>query len=516
MAEKMKPEVKTRTSSPAAKKRVQEPKAAEEPAKAPAPAAKGVPAVSKGVVRTPRPYEFGGNLGTAFWTFFIPICVFYAYGLNVLKKGHPVLPDRDFWEQLIWGLPDGVAVRPTLEGFVLITSWIFVQFLFQQFMPGKMENGVTLKNGRRLPYKLNGWRSWCATWALVLAGVASGKLDPTILYKNFGSLMVWANIYMYVLALYLYVHFGLLWKRWVDSPEFEEDWGVFKLSDFFHDYWMGTARNPRIFHFLGYPLDLKFFFEARPGLILWVLVNWSNVAAMYYGCSVGSKEVFCYSQGEFSRIPYAALLISFTHHYYIFDYFWNEPAILTTTDIRHEPFGFMLAWGDFGFLPWMYTNSFTLYLASVEPKYVGHPGLDAFCAAGWVLSMVLFRRSNIEKHNFRSYAAAHNNDPTGYKVWGKQATWIKTKEGSLMLTSGFWGLCRHPNYMPDLMMAFLWFLNCTWHSTPPLIPFGYVIYFWSMDIHRFFRDERRCKDKYGDDWDRYVKAVPYCLIPGIW
>lgn len=27
-------------------------------------------------------------------------------------------------------------------------------------------------------------------------------------------------------------------------------------------------------------------------------------------------------------------------------------AILTTTDIRHEPFGFMLMWGDFGFLPW--------------------------------------------------------------------------------------------------------------------------------------------------------------------
>uniref|UniRef100_A0A7S1M2E0 Steroid 5-alpha reductase C-terminal domain-containing protein n=1 Tax=Alexandrium catenella TaxID=2925 RepID=A0A7S1M2E0_ALECA len=210
------------------------------------------------------------------------------------------------------------------------------------------------------------------------------------------------------------------------------------------------------------------------------------------------------------------MIISLAHNYYIFDYFWNEPAILSTTDIRHEPFGFMLAWGDFGFLPWMYTNSFTLYLASVRPRYQGHIALDIACVLLWITAMALFRLTNIEKHNFRTYAFEHNNDPTGYKVWGKAATWIKTKEGSLMLTSGFWGMCRHPNYMPDLIMAVVWFLNCTAHPTVPIIPFGYVIYFWSMDIHRFFRDERRCRDKYKEDWDKYVQAVPYCLIPGVW
>jgi len=470
----------------------------------------------KDIVRTPRPYEFGGNIGTGFWTFFIPICVYWAYGINVVNHGVPCLPDLAFWQTLIWDLPEGIAVRPTMKGFVIITAWVFLQFLFQQFMPGKMEQGVTLKNGNRLPYKLNGWKSWCATWLLVVALVASGQVEPTIFYRNFGSMMTWANIYAYVLGLYLYIHFGLLWRRWVDSPEFEVDWGVFKLSDFFHDYWMGCARNPRIFHFLGYPCDLKFFFEARPGLILWILINWSNVAAMYYGCKVSPSAVTCETEGSFARIPLAILIIAISHNYYIFDYFWNEPAILTTTDIRHEPFGFMLAWGDFGFLPWMYTNSFTLYLAVVEPTYVGSKYIDAICIGLWLFAMVIFRLSNLEKHKFRTYAADHNNDPTGYKVWGKPATWIKTKEGSLMLTSGFWGMCRHPNYMPDMIMAFAWWLNCTAHPIVPLVPFGYVIYFWSMDIHRFFRDERRCKDKYGDDWDKYVQAVPYCLIPGVW
>lgn len=472
--------------------------------------------LGKDVVRTPRPYEFGGNIGTAFWTIFIPICVCYAYGLNVVNKGVPTPPTLEFWEKLIFGLPDGVALYPTTKGFTMLTGWLILQAAFQQFIPGKMENGVMLKTGKRLPYKLNGWRSWCATWAIVLFLVGTGVTDPTILYRNFGSLMVWANIYSYAVALYLYIDFGLGWRKWVNSPEFEPDWGVFSLKDFFHDYWMGTARNPRIFHFLGYPLDLKFFFEARPGLILWILINWSNIAAMYYGCETTAEGVTCEYKGDFSKVPYAALIIAVSHHYYIFDYFWNEPAILTTTDIRHEPFGFMLMWGDFGFLPWMYTNSFTMYLKCVEGGYKGDVRLDILCVCLWLTAMVLFRLSNIEKHNFRSYAAAHNNNPTGYKVWGKPATWIRTKEGSLMLTSGFWGLCRHPNYAPDLLMAFTWWLNCTAHSTSSLIPFGYVIYFWSMDIHRFFRDERRCKAKYGDDWDKYVKAVPYCLIPGIW
>jgi len=470
---------------------------------------------TKDFARVPRPYEFGGNIGTGFWTFFIPAAVYYSYGLNVVSKGEPTLPDSGFWKKLIWELPDGISIQPTSTGALILFTWIFVQLVFQQFMPGKLEKGVVLKNGNRLHYKLNGWRSWCATWVLVCAAVASGHLDPTILFKNFGSLMTWAVIFSYLLALYLYVHFGLLWRRWVDSPEFEVDWGVFKLSDFFHDYFIGTARNPRILHFLGYPVDLKFFFEARPGLILWVLLNWSNVAAMYQGCQIQDSGVVCAENGSWSRVPWAIIMISASHTYYIFDYFWNEPAILTTTDIRHDPFGFMLAYGDMGYLPWMYSNSFSLFLVCVQPHYQGSELLDCVGVGGWLLCMIGFRLTNIQKHNFRTHAAAHNNDPSGYMVWGKPATWIKTKEGSLLLTSGWWGLCRHPNYLPDLMMAVVWMLTCAGHKTFPLVPLGYVMYFWAMDIHRFLRDERRCKEKYKADWDKYVETVPYGLVPGL-
>merc|ERR1712228_700131 len=146
----------------------------------------------------------------------------------------------------------------------------------------------------------------------------------------------------------------------------------------------------------------------------------------------------------------------------------------------------MLAYGDYGFLPWLYSCSFTGYLLSVDPRYKGNLLLDVLCIAGFILSITLFRIANLQKHDFRTYASEHGNDPTGSKIWGKPATWIKTREGSLLLTSGVWGMCRHPNYGPDLLMCVFWLLNCISHTTPALVPLGYVIYFWMMDIHRFF------------------------------
>ena len=32
---------------------------------------------------------------------------------------------------------------------------------------------------------------------------------------------------------------------------------------------------------------------------------------------------------------------------------------------------------------------------------------------------------------------------------------------------------------------------------------------------RAFRDDARCKDKYGKYWDQYRSIVPYKVIPGV-
>lgn len=39
-----------------------------------------------------------------------------------------------------------------------------------------------------------------------------------------------------------------------------------------------------------------------------------------------------------------------------------------------------------------------------------------------------------------------------YKIWGKDVKYIKTEEGGLLLTSGYWGLARHFNYIGNIRL----------------------------------------------------------------
>ena len=66
--------------------------------------------------RQTRPIgEFGGNLGCMGWTFFIPTCIWYLYGCMVMHHGKLAIPDYEFWYDLFFTLPDGLAIRPTWE-----------------------------------------------------------------------------------------------------------------------------------------------------------------------------------------------------------------------------------------------------------------------------------------------------------------------------------------------------------------------------------------------------------------
>jgi protein-S-isoprenylcysteine O-methyltransferase Ste14 len=97
-------------------------------------------------------------------------------------------------------------------------------------------------------------------------------------------------------------------------------------------------------------------------------------------------------------------------------------------------------------------------------------------------------------------------------------TYLTTEQGSKLLTSGWWAVSRHPNYLcvahqslscvpthinerGDLLMGLAWSLP-TGFDTP--FTYFYVIYFAVLLIHRQRRDDEKCQKK-------YVKLCP--LIP---
>ena len=89
---------------------------------------------------------------------------------------------------------------------------------------------------------------------------------------------------------------------------------------------------------------------------------------------------------------------------------------------------------------------------------------------------------------------------------------MDTARGTRLLTSGWWGMARKINYTGDWMMGLAWCSTCGWND---IVPYFYSIYFFTLLVHRAYRDHHMCTAKYGDDWKRYCEQVPYVFVPGL-
>jgi protein-S-isoprenylcysteine O-methyltransferase Ste14 len=170
-------------------------------------------------------------------------------------------------------------------------------------------------------------------------------------------------------------------------------------------------------------------------------------------------------------------------------------------DIKHENFGFMLAFGDLVWVPMTYTLQ-ALYLVNhrVDLSWPAIVALVLMNLAG----LAIFRTVNNQKNTFRL-------DPDNARIWGQPVKFLQTAQGGKLLLSGFWGWSRHFNYVGDLLMAWAWSLPCGFASP---VPYFYPIYFTILLVHRERRDHDLCRQKYGADWDRYCEAVPWRILPG--
>lgn len=363
----------------------------------------------------------------------------------------------------------GYLPRPTSTAFFLYGSWLLLQTALQIGAPGDLRRGTPLADGSRLGYRMNGWFTFWCTWAVLLMLVSAGWLSPTIAYDQFGPLLTTANIAAFLLAAVLYV-----WGKRSPDP------GTAGVP--LYDYVMGVSLNPRVRSF-----DLKFFCESRPGLILWVAINASLAAKQY--------ELHGY-------VTTPMILVNAFQFLYVADYFFHEEAIVTTWDIKHERFGWMLCWGDLVWVPFTYTiQAFYLVTHTHDLPIVATIGIAALNLAGYFI----FRSANIQKHRFR-------RDPAR-EVWRRPPEYIRTRSGALLLTSGWWGIARHLNYLGDLMMGLAWCLP-TGFEHP--LPYFYIVYFLILLIHRERRDHAMCLRKYGRDWEAYCQRVPWRILPGVY
>jgi len=419
-------------------------------------------------------YEFGGPIGAWGMMLGLPVGV-YALSWAASK---PSLPDvlaslRPALSRMLEGQG---AVAST--GLLVFSAWMGFQAVLERLLPGKDVEGCPLPQEptARLEYRINGHKAF---WVTALAAALLHLKNPSgqglsRIYDMYPQLRHGSIAFAALLSVYLYV--SSFFKTAKGKKKLIADGG--QSPSKVYNFFMGRELNPRLGSF-----DLKVFCELRPGLIGWSLIN-AGMAAKQFQRTGG--------------VSLPMLLVNAFQGLYVWDALYFEQSILSTMDITTEGFGYMLAFGDLVWVPFVY---------SLQSRFLAEhdPGMSkAACLAVAALNALgyyIFRGSNLEKDQFRRDPAAFPNKKT-----------LKTKRGTNLIVDGWWGMARKINYTGDIVMATAWSLYCGVKN--PLTLF-YPAYLAGLLYHRALRDDAFCQEKYGSDWDEYKKQVPYLLIPGL-
>lgn len=412
-----------------------------------------------------RQLDFGGKMGAYFWLLFLPAWVLFL----VLQVN---LDDPS--------LANFPAPLPPLQAFLdaqalgVVILWILFQALLYILPVGKLSEGMPLRSGQRLKYRTNGFFAMVVSAVVVAVALHQG-VDLTYIHRNFLQLAVASFLLSVLLSVYLYIRSAFA------EPHQLALGG--NSGSVMYDFFKGRELNPRIKDF-----DLKFFCEMRPGLIGWCFINFALALAEM-------------KQQGLDAPSHAMILVNIFQLLYVGDGLWNEEAILTTMDLMHDGFGFMLAFGDLVWVP--FTYSLQAYYLVNHPNPLSLPTLTAIVLLK-LAGFYIFRKSNSEKNAFR-------RNPADPKL--SHLRTIPTATGKSLLVSGWWGVVRHPNYLGDLLMALAWSLPCGFSH---LLPWYYMIYFIILLVHRDSRDMSDCRRKYGSAWEEYCRTVPHRIVPRVY
>lgn len=405
-------------------------------------------------------FEFSGPLGTLVLTVGLPVLV------NVLC----VACTRDGSPTSIGHILKTWATTPflTAKVFKVYLLWLGVLALADIIIPGSHVDGTELRNGKKLRYKFNGTNVILVLTALLTARAITTKMqlpELQFVYENIVQLANASIVTSFLISIFLYFS-SFVGKKLLALGG--------NSHNPIYDFFMGRELNPRI----GC-LDLKLFLEMRPGLLLWVLIDLAMVHHQYL---------------KYGHVTASIIMVTLFQTYYVVEGTFYEEGLVSMIDTTTDGLGFMLVFGDISLVPFTYSLQ-TRYLAD-------HPNklscVQILLITGvYLLGIAIFRLSNNEKNNFKR------------GINTKNLTYIQTKTGSKLLTSGWWGTARHINYTGDWISSWAYSLPCG----TAILPYYYVVYFATLLIHRETRDEAKCAAKYGETWTEYKKLVPYKFFP---
>eukprot|EP00210_Caulerpa_lentillifera_P000628 g607.t1 len=381
------------------------------------------------------------------------------------------------------GLTQATSLYQTADSDAWIIFGVFgmIQALFQLFLPGKTVHGPITPKGNTPVYKANGVQAYLFTLSLFFFGWKMDWFDPVFICDKFGKILSALNLFAFGLCIFLYFK-GRLAPSSSDSGS---------TGNIVYDFYWGMELYPRI----GKHFDIKTWTNCRVGMMSW------------------SVLILCYAAKQhalYGFISDSMIISIILMQIYIFKFFLWESGYWASMDIAHDRAGYYLCWGCLNWVPGIYTSP-ALYLIR-NPVQLGLP-LSCLILLAGVCCVLVNYDADRQRQEFRRLNGK-------IKIWGKAPKMIKaqykTKSGdkktSLLLASGWWGLARHFHYVPEILGAFLWTLPGLFSNG---LQYFYVVFLTLLLLDRAYRDDERCRSKYGTHWDTYCSIVPYKLIPGL-
>lgn len=379
---------------------------------------------------------------------------------------------KDVWLSRFFG---------SVKAWEMIGIFAAWQLLLMKILPGRKYKGNVTAAGNVPEYVDNGLKAYLLTFTMYFVCAYWLQLFPAgIIYLELGNLLAALNVFALVFCLLLYIK-GRYFPSSTDNSF---------TGNFIFDYYWGTELYPRIFGW-----DVKQFTNCRFGMIGWAVAVVSFVFAQ--------QEI--YGKADWSIIVSAALI-----WVYLLKFFIWESGYMKSMDIQVDRAGYYICWGCLVWVPAIYTSP-VMFMVSHPVQLSFMVGAAIFVcgfAAIWMNYWADYQRQSVRATKGKT------------KIWGKEPVLISAsyitetgeKRRNLLLASGFWGISRHFHYVPEVLAAFFW--SCA-TGFAFFAPYFYVVYLSVLLTHRAFRDDTKCRNKYGEDWDEYCEQVPYKIIPWV-
>ncbi|KAI4523276.1 ERG4/ERG24 ergosterol biosynthesis protein [Schizophyllum commune Loenen D] len=437
-------------------------------------------------------YEFGGPFGVLAIMTGFPLLMYYLWICLWFYDGklvHPTSVDdigpflHQMWTHVC------VDAYPTAYAWKVYSGNIFLQLFLAYVLPGFRQEGLPVPSlgYRTLTYYCNALSAVYATMVIAAGLHLSGLFRLTEIIDNYGHIMTVAMIWGFG------VSFGMYFIAIGTGTQMRMS------GNFLYDVFMGASLNPRIAH-----IDLKMWAEVR---IPWVIVFFTAVSGA------------CKQYEQYGYVTPNMAFMCLATWLYLNACCKAEECIPQTWDMYHEKWGFMVIFWNFAGVPFSYVYS-VVYMASHDPsKYHFSTPVYVLLYTTLLLAYYCFDTAMAQKSHFKMQQQGITPDKFRRAFpqlpWNtvENPTYIQTAHGNKLLTSGFWAYSRKPNYVADWIQSFTWGAIV---GTASIIPYFYSVFFIVVLIHRCGRDFERCSRKYGEDWERYCKAVPYKFIPYVY